>query len=510
VSATLDLTDLSARRFLLLFAACFVVSAIPILLVDTLPLVDYPNHLARMHIIAAYDSAPALRQFYALDWHPVPNLAMDLIVPSFARIMPLERAGKLFILVTFLLITGGTAALHRCLFRRWSAWPLLAFLLLYNRSLLWGFGNFLFGVGLALAAFALWVGLRDRAAALRVAAAVVLAPAVFFAHFFAFGAYALLIASYELARLRQKPRPSAAVGYRDLGLAAVPFILPVAIFLVTRHAGDAGVVSWSRFFRKFDLLFNIVDNYVTWFDIVTLVLLVGLFIGGAWRRQIAMSKVMVLPLLILCLAQIAMPNRVFGAAGVDHRMPLVLALVLIGATQGVMTDRHRQNVVAGLLALLFLARMTVITVIWTEQDHSLAPMVDALGHLPPGSKLAVAYSPSAVHVSRRDPPMLHLAGQAVIRSDAFVPTLFADPGQQPLALLAPYAALAAETSPDEIWDVLVAGREDKDGRVAATLSRYDFVLVVTPGRSDSLQHAGLVPRARIAGAQLFAINPGTG
>src|SRR6185437_6307594 len=98
-------------------------------------------------------------------------------------------------------------------------------------------------------------------------------------------------------------------------------------------------------------------------------------------------------------------------------MPVVLALVLIGATQGVMTDQRRQNMVAGVLALLFLARMSVITAIWTEQDRTLAPMVDALGHLPAGSKLAVAYSPSAVHVSRHDAPMLHLAGLAVTRSD---------------------------------------------------------------------------------------------
>jgi hypothetical protein len=510
VSATLDLTDLSARRFFLLFAACFVVSAIPVLIVDTLPLVDYPNHLARMHIIAAYDSAPALRQFYALDWHPVPNLAMDLLVPSLARIMPLEWAGKLFILATLLLIAGGTAALHRFLFQRWSAWPLLAFLLLYNRSLLWGFGNFLFGVGLAILAFALWVGLRDRAAILRVATAVVLAPAVFFAHFFAFGAYALLIPGYELGRLRRKPRPTGAAALRDLGLAAVPFILPVAVFLLTRHTGDAGVISWSRFFRKFDLLFNIVDNYVTWFDILTLLLLVGLFVGGAMRRQMAMSQAMVVPLLVLCIAQIAMPNRIFGAAGVDHRMPLVLALALIGATQGVMADRRWQNRIAGLLALLFLARMAIITVVWIEQDRALAPMVDALAHLPPGSKLAVAYPPSSVHVSRRDPPMLHLAGLAVTRSDAFVPTLFADPGQQPLTLHPPYAALAAETSPDEIWDVLAVGQADTNRRVAETLRHYDFVLVVAPGRSEFLQRAGLIPRASIAGAQLFAIDPGAG
>jgi hypothetical protein len=502
VSPKLDLSNLSGPRFLALFAACFAIAALPILIVATLPLVDYPNHLARMHIIAAYAAAPALRGFYALSWRPVPNLAMDLIIPGLARIMSLEWAGKIFFLLTFLMTAGGTAAIHRLLFRRWSSWPLLAFLLLYNRSLLWGFGNFLFGVGLALVAFAFWIGLRDRPATLRLAVAIVLAPAVFFAHFFAFGAYGLLILGYEVARLRKQPRPAGASGLRDLAVAVAQFILPIAIFLATRQAGDADGISYSRFFRKADLLFNIVDNYVPWFDVLTLLLLVGLFALGAVRRRIALSPLMALPLLALCLAQIAMPNRIFGAAGVDHRMPLILALVLIGATEGAIADLRRQNAIAALLALLFVVRMSIVTVTWVEQDRILAPMVEALGHLPPGSRLAVAYPPASVHVQRSDPPLLHLAALAVVHADAFVPTLFAEPGQQPLTLRAPYAALAAEASPDDFWNFLVEGRADDSGRITDALGHYDFVLVVAPGHID---RPGLERRAAIAGAQLFAI-----
>jgi hypothetical protein len=502
VSPKLDLSDLSARRFFALFAACFAISALPLVIVATLPLVDYPNHLARMHIIAAYDSSPSLREFYALGWHPVPNLAMDLIVPSLARIMPLEWAGKVFFLLTFLLTAGGVAAIHRLLFRRWSSWPLLAFLLLYNRSLLWGFGNFLFGIGLAMVAFAFWIGLRERPA-LRLAVAMVLAPAVFFAHFFAFGAYGLLVLGYEAARVRQQKNLVSASALRDLGIAAAQFLLPLAILFAARGSGAADGISYSRFFRKFDLLFNIVDNYVTWLDVLTLLLLIGLFALGAARRRIAVSSVMVLPLLVLCLAQIAMPNRILGATGVDHRMPLVLALVLIGASQGALADPRRQNAVGALLALLFLVRMSIITVTWVEQDRILAPMADALAHLPPGSRVAVAYPPSSVHVSRRDPPLLHLPALAVIGSDAFVPTLFADPGQQPLTLRPPYAALAAEASPGEFWTLLAAGHSDDRQRVVTALGHYDFVLLVDP---EKIENPGLELRAAIVGAQLFAVH----
>src|SRR5438876_229590 len=179
--SAIDLTDLSPRQFAVLFAAFFIVAAIPILAVETLPLLDYPNHLARMRILADQDRSAILRQYYALDWRPIPNLAMDLIVPPLARIMPLAAAGKVFILAIFLLIAGGAALLHRVLFGRWSAWSLLAFLLLYNRILLWGFLNFLFGVGLVLVATALWIGLRDRSARLRLPLAALLATAIYLA-----------------------------------------------------------------------------------------------------------------------------------------------------------------------------------------------------------------------------------------------------------------------------------------------------------------------------------------
>src|ERR1700757_958927 len=137
-------------------------TALPVLIVATPPLLDYPNHLARMHIEADYQRSPILQQFYALDWRPIPNLAVDLVVPPLARIMPLAWAGKTFLLTIFLLMTGGAAALHRVLFGRWSAWSLLAFLVLYNRILLWGFVNFLFGIGLLMAATASWIALRER------------------------------------------------------------------------------------------------------------------------------------------------------------------------------------------------------------------------------------------------------------------------------------------------------------------------------------------------------------
>ena len=134
------------------------------------PLFDYPNHLARLYLLREGGNA-----FYAVRWELLPNLAQDLMVPPLAGLMPLELASKLFLIVVFGLIAGGTIWLNRVATGAWSLWPLLAFLLLYNRIFLWGFVNYLFGIGIALGSTALWLALERRRWWLRVLASSVAA-----------------------------------------------------------------------------------------------------------------------------------------------------------------------------------------------------------------------------------------------------------------------------------------------------------------------------------------------
>jgi len=134
--------------FPLIFALALATALVPIATTQTLPLLDWPNHLGA-HAMCWRDigDSPLLQQIYDVRWRPVPNLAMDLIVPFLGHTMPLEWAGRLFIALTFLLMAGGVALVHRQLFGRFSYWPLLAFLFLYDRSFLLGLVNYLFGLG---------------------------------------------------------------------------------------------------------------------------------------------------------------------------------------------------------------------------------------------------------------------------------------------------------------------------------------------------------------------------
>ena len=65
---------------------------------------------------------------YVANWHLLPTLAMDLIVPPLAQIMPVETAGRLFIALTMALpvIAHGGAASRAARPRRAMAAVLIA------------------------------------------------------------------------------------------------------------------------------------------------------------------------------------------------------------------------------------------------------------------------------------------------------------------------------------------------------------------------------------------------
>lgn len=471
---------LSFPRFAVIFLALFAIAALPIWQVHTLPLFDYPNHLARMHILAS--DAPELQRFYTVDWRIVPNLAMDLIVPTISHFLPLEIAGRIFIMLTMASLAASVAFLHRELFQHWSPWPLLGFALLYNRFMLWGFLNFLFGTGLAIAALAWWIGRRERSPKLCVAIACFLGVAVFLSHLAAFGCYAIALGAYELDQIRRRP---TAIPTRIV-LAALPFAVPALLFL-TGPSGAGGTIVFSRFLRKFDLPYSLFNNYTPPLDAATMVLFVTLFAIGLWRGWLRIASSMRAPLIALIAAYLVMPNQIYTASSVDHRLPLVIVLVAIGSSelgQGLRWSRA----IAGFIATLFIARMIVISIEWQGFDRQYAPARAALDTLPVGSRIAVAIPDDGLRIRSGEAPMVHFPCWAIIDRDAFVPTLFAYPTQQPVGFK---PGFSDQPSVSALWSALVT--EDATRTLPSSLDAYDYVVLAAPTRFDVAERTGWVP-----------------
>ena len=385
---------LSPREFWALFVALYLLAAVPVLGSVMLPLVDYPNHLARMALLARLPHDPVLQRFYALAWRPIPDLAMDAIVPLLLRAMPLVAAGKVFVLMVFALLAGGAAALHRVVFRRWSAWPLLAFLVLYNRILLWGMLNDLFGLGLAFCALATAIAMRGRGVGLRLALGTAFAVVLYFAHLQALGVYAVLWLGYEAgAALRERPGLGAAV--HRLVVAALPLAVPAAL-LLSGGASAGGGVTFGRPWRKLDLLFSVFDLYHRPFDVACFVLVVAALAVAYWRRWIGFAPSLGMPMILLFIAYLAMPTDVLGATGVDRRLPLALALLVCAGTAWAGPRPRLERGLLGAALAMFVLRLAAVAVSWQASDREYRALIAGLDRIPRGSLVAVAYPPPAI------------------------------------------------------------------------------------------------------------------
>jgi hypothetical protein len=462
------------------------------------PLFDYPNHLARMHVLNEGGN-----QFYAVHWEPLPNLAQDLIVPPLAQLMPLEIASKLFLVAIFGLITGGTIWLNRVVTGTWRMWPLLAFLLLYNRIFLWGFLNYLFGIGVAFAGIALWLALERERWWLRTLASSLVALTCYLSHVAAFGFYALVIIGIELSpgwgELRA--RRWTALG-RRIAIAGTQFAIPAVLFFAYWH--PAAGVSYGAFWRKADLLFSVFDNYDRAFDIVCLALFLGLI---GWLA--ATRRLRLVPRLdgaggLVFAAYLFLPSQIYGGSGADHRLPVAMFLLLIAMTEAKFPNRRTSAAIGAAAAGLLVARIAVIEYVWLRADHVYSADLVGIDMLPRGAKLAVAYPAGAVNFV--PVPEVHLAVLAVARREAFVPTLFAYEGQQPIALEPSYEMLADAATPQDLWATIVAGRDAaKTAGLPRALQQYDFVAVTGGEQSDVPPTQCLRPFFRQPTFEIFTV-----
>src|SRR5580704_2460817 len=149
----------SKELLLLITLVIALLTLVPIFVTRYLPINDYPFHLGRMIILAQLDN-PVFARFYQQGSFLLPNVGMDAVVIPLSKILGPERATRVFVEITLITMLLGAVALHWAAHRRLSAWPLLTVAVLYNGIFRFGFFNYLFGLGLAFAAAALWLTMQ--------------------------------------------------------------------------------------------------------------------------------------------------------------------------------------------------------------------------------------------------------------------------------------------------------------------------------------------------------------
>jgi hypothetical protein len=432
---------------LCLFGLCIAVASVPILLVEIPPLYDYYFHMARFKILED-PSAEYIRDFYAVAWPAIPNLAMDLIMWKLVGVLSVEAASRLFLVICFFVLLSGTVALHCAIHRKGYFWPLFSSLFLYNWIFIFGFANYIFGIGLMLWCLASWIYCRRYCSL--VGGWLVLtamATVLYFAHFYVLALFGIMVLSFEIGFLCTARRFRLADLTKRLTAIAPPFLVPLALLIASSTASEHG--DQLYFHPEYKVL--AVDTLMTGGGVADLVFYAVLALLGAvllWRRWLRIAPAAVVPVVVLAVLYAALPFTALGSHFVDLRLPMAALFILTAVTRLEGGSRSQFLAFGGAVAGVFVVRVAFIAMNWVQADAQIAEYRAVYRQLTPGSALFSA----AVNTDYKSPhawpeywrmPVEHIASLALLSQPVFVAQLYLERGQQPVEVTGRYRPVAA-------------------------------------------------------------------
>lgn len=500
--------------------AVFLLASLPFWFVDHVPLLDYPFHLARAHILRTLPDSPVLQQFYAQGSFLLPNVGLDVLFMGLLPLFPTAIAGRIAVALALALILGGTMALHYAVHRRWTAWPLVAGLFLFNWIFFLGYLNYVLGVGLMLWALALWLLGREGPAWMRLGAAAAAALVLMFTHLVAFGLYAVSVAGFELQRAAAVRRTAPGRALRDLALGALPFVPAILVFVLaspTAAEHDAPILYRPFVEWKLGSILRTLSARNPVLDVVTLAVLAAVAALVLRHGRVPLARSMIGVLAALSVTFLVMPYGLFTSLYADGRMPMAILFIGIASTQPTFGSPGWSRTATALLAGLLAARSVVFTADWIGFDRVLGEFTAAFTPLEAGSTIVVATGPTPATTLWNSygtyrPPLPHVAALAVLDRPLFAPTIWAVPAQQAIHVTPRVAEFYAfqnhdpipVATPPELSQVAEQARILWAGTGATTPA---YLLLIHPDRLDGASPAHATPAGAGSHFRLWRLDP---
>lgn len=442
--------NVTSRNYLAC-AAIFLVSLIPILSTPILPLIDFYNHMARYFVLSRLDQSAFLAANYTANWSLLPNIGMDVIGTALFYVLPPSVAPHAVAVAIAATLYFGVLSFNARLGGKPSILvALLLAPLLYSFIFIWGFANFLFGLGLTFWAASWWLAMRQRPA-IAIPVACVLAVLIFLAHGLTFALYGLLLGAIELGFMLTSGDFSVRRIVGTTAALAVQAVAPVILFAkATTSKAEGGFTNAEESInqlmsagtltdRLHDLLIYRLQTIVRvsegpafWFDLATFVVVCAAVGWLLVRKRIKVPRIIWPALAIAVLLIVATPPTVFGVGYVGDRMPLFGALVFLGALQVDWKRTPADLACLGVLVALVVVRLVAIGVEWRSYDAHFREFEAAASSIPPHQVVKGL----EVALDRRlsETPRCEMYGPLlVLRHDQATP-LFANATQQPIKL----------------------------------------------------------------------------
>jgi hypothetical protein len=410
----------------------------PIVSVGYPPLIDLPNHLARVEILHRYGAEPMVRQIYVRSIEPIPNLACDILITFLRHFMSLAAAAKTFLVMAQLLFVYGCHRLGRAIHGRSTWLAVLCSFFFYNSMLLFGFLNYVFGFALFTLCLALWLEWRVKWTWVRFIMMTALALAAYLAHLSAYTFLVVTFCAFGAWSYWKDEVPLLSV------MASVlPLALPAMTFLAFMEgSGRAGRLHWDTVAGKAITLLPLFLSYDRWFDAVFLALLgVVLAMLLLNRRHVAFHRPALAAALLLLGCYLVSPTEALTGSGVDARFVPPAILLLVLSLRVEMPRARARRVLIACVAVAAL-RVGLVWSNWMILDRRIGAEAARLLEVPEGASIyPVFVQPHDGPQAKAARAIRHVIHYAGIGRHAVVPTLFSYPSQQPISFRAalPYA-----------------------------------------------------------------------
>jgi hypothetical protein len=417
-----------------LTGALLIAAIAPLFAVEIPAMLDYINHLARMYILAG-PANPA----YETHWGLQSNLAMDIAVPALAHWMSVATATKLFLGAGQILVVTGAVFLEVTIKGRHRLGGLGALLALFSLPFAWGEVNFLFGTGVAVWGLALWMRLQDRSSWMRWAVHAAIVAILSVAHVFALGVYGLSIALYELSRFEKFPS-LVALAKLALFMASPLLVVFAPMVLAGGGAGSLPGLDWD-FGLKLGWPAVFMNVYDTSLSMLSAAAMLALVLVLAVARRLSLTRAGLWIAGGLAAVYLAMPRQLLGSQYLDVRLLTVAVILLPAFARTTLGSRPWRVAPLAVVIAVIAANAFTTGHAWLDYDQDIKEFKASFALLPRGSAVLIGQRDQA---GRDYQPVYYAATLAAPAAGAFVSSLYAQPGMQPIEPRARYSGLAVK------------------------------------------------------------------
>ena len=508
--------------------AIFIVSLIPIFSVPVLPVIDFYNHLARYYVLSNIDNSDFLIKYYQSSWSMLPNIGMDVIGTVVLTYVSPLGAAKVISIIILASQYFGVIFFNRSLTGKYSIiLPILLVPFMYSYIFIWGFANFLLGLGLAFFAAGWWLR-RRRQLGIALPVACVFAVVIFLVHGLAFALYGLLVGGLEIGLfLTSKVRDPKRTALMLAALASQA-VAPFLMFMATTTAkADGGITSADESMRRLmgagdaqerllelalyrlQTIVRVAEGPTLWFDVATFVLTLAALCVLAMRGSVRVSRVAWPSIALGCLLVALVPPAMFGVGYVADRMPLYLAFLVIGSLEVNLGRATVERVVLGLLVGLSAVRIAYIIVDWQRYRVDFAEFQSVAKLIPDATLVNQVLVGRPKHVSAG--PRCEMYGPLLVALHGQASPLFANATQQPLKLVGPLRRAVDELpSPAGLADGDAPAFYDRYIAQANADGLFRYLLICQADRLTQAFPAGSKVVARTERFTLLALRPPSG